>query len=169
MGIPWRSACGTQARPRALGCGATPAMGLDELRAREAARGTDTVVEGQYYMAPVSFMWLISASAILELPRAIQSGAWRAPLNHPGPFLLSLALGAVVNYCAAAVIKLTNSVTLKVRTDTTTIWAVESVISEDAPRLTFPSAALAAGAKYCTECQPCAGVFNGAWRAHHPT
>lgn len=72
------------------------------------------VVEGQYYMAPVSFMWLISASAILELPRAIQSGAWRAPLNHPGPFLLSLALGAVVNYCAAAVIKLTNSVTLKV-------------------------------------------------------
>jgi len=30
------------------------------------------VVEGQYYMAPISFVWLMSAFAIFELPRALE-------------------------------------------------------------------------------------------------
>jgi hypothetical protein len=66
-------------------------------------------------MAPISFVWLACASAAVELPRAVSSNAWRIPFAQPRPFLLSLVLGALVNYCAAAVIKLTNSVTLKVR------------------------------------------------------
>lgn len=66
-------------------------------------------------MAPISFLWLACASALVEMPRAVSSQAWRVPYTQPWPFLLSVALGALVNYCAAAVIKLTNSVTLKVK------------------------------------------------------
>mmetsp|Transcript_42435 Transcript_42435/g.137021 ORF Transcript_42435/g.137021 Transcript_42435/m.137021 type:complete len:357 (+) Transcript_42435:70-1140(+) len=72
------------------------------------------VVEGQYYMAPISGVWLFASAAVFELPRALSTNALAMPLANPWPFLLSMALGAGVNYCAAAVIKLTNSVTLKV-------------------------------------------------------
>ena len=72
------------------------------------------VIEGQYYMAPISALWLFSASALTELPRALASRAWTVPLSHPLLFVASATLGLAVNLCTFLVIKATGSVTLKV-------------------------------------------------------
>ena len=81
-------------------------------------------------MAPISALWLFSAAAVTELPRAIEKNAWLTvqvrshdgyatvtwPLQeHSGLFMLSACLGFFVNICTFLVIKATNSVTLKVR------------------------------------------------------
>lgn len=72
------------------------------------------VIEGQYYMAPVSALWLFTASAFLELPRAFRSNAWTVVQDQYQLFILSALLGFFVNICTFLVIKATNSVTLKV-------------------------------------------------------
>jgi hypothetical protein len=76
------------------------------------------VIEGQYFIAPISALWLFSASAIMELPRAMEPINWRRAVAtlHADPmlFLSSAALGFGVNICTFLVIKSTNSVTLKV-------------------------------------------------------
>lgn len=76
------------------------------------------VIEGQYYMAPVSALWLFSAAAMTELPRARLPSNWAhaAALVRAEPWLFasSAALGFGVNLCTFLVIKCTNSVTLKV-------------------------------------------------------
>ncbi len=72
------------------------------------------VVEGQYYMAPISALWLFSAAAFWELPRAMRTDAMSVPLAHPWLFMLSATLGIAVNFCTFLVIKATSSVTLKV-------------------------------------------------------
>ena len=72
------------------------------------------IIEGQYYMSPISAVWLFSAAAASELPRALRKHALDIPLNAPGLFLLSAILGFAVNIATFLVIKTTNSVTLKV-------------------------------------------------------
>lgn len=72
------------------------------------------VVEGQYFMAPISALWLFSAAGVSELPRALRKGALAIPLSAPGLFFASAALGFAVNIATFLVIKTTNSVTLKV-------------------------------------------------------
>ena len=73
------------------------------------------VIEGQFFMAPVSALWLCGASALVELPRALRSRhAWSVVADEPLLFLTSAALGFAVNIATFLVIKSTNSVTLKV-------------------------------------------------------
>jgi len=72
------------------------------------------VIEGQYWMAPISALWLFAAAAVSELPRALASDAASIVAAHGGLFLLSASLGFFVNICTFLVIKSTNSVTLKV-------------------------------------------------------
>ena len=73
------------------------------------------VIEGQYFMAPVSALWLCGASAVVELPRAMHSKhAWDVVRGEPALFFSSAALGFAVNIATFLVIKATNSVTLKV-------------------------------------------------------
>ena len=72
------------------------------------------MVEGQFYMAPVSALWLFASAAFLEMPRARRQGALETPLAHPAIFILSASLGLLVNLSGAWVIKLTSAVTLKV-------------------------------------------------------
>lgn len=72
------------------------------------------VVEGQYYLAPVSAVWLFTAAAVHEVPRALRTEAWRVVLAHPLAFAASALLGFSVSFCSFLVIKSTNSVTLKV-------------------------------------------------------
>jgi len=76
------------------------------------------VIEGQYYMAPVSALWLFSAAAVTELPRARLPHNWRHAISlitgEPLLFVSSAVLGLGVNLCTFLVIKSTNSVTLKV-------------------------------------------------------
>lgn len=72
------------------------------------------VIEGQYWMAPISALWLFGVAACSELPRAISSGAWQIVVEQAPLFCLSASLGFFVNVCSFLVIKSTNSVTLKV-------------------------------------------------------
>lgn len=73
------------------------------------------IIEGQYFMAPVSALWLCSASALVELPRAMHSKhAWDIVRGETALLLLSATLGFAVNIATFLVIKSTNSVTLKV-------------------------------------------------------
>ena len=65
------------------------------------------VIEGQYYIAPISAFWLFSASAASELPRALQSGAWEIVLANPAYFALSASLGFCVHIATFLVIKAT--------------------------------------------------------------
>lgn len=78
------------------------------------------VIEGQYWMAPVSAVWLFSASAITELPRLLRPNqlAHAADLVAAEPllFIASAALGFGVNICTFLVIKATNSVSPRLRT-----------------------------------------------------
>lgn len=73
-----------------------------------------SVVESQFYLAPVSALWLFSASAVHEMPRMLRTRAWLIPLAHPLPFCASAVLGCAVSFCSFLVIQATNSVTLKV-------------------------------------------------------
>mmetsp|Transcript_26219 Transcript_26219/g.66583 ORF Transcript_26219/g.66583 Transcript_26219/m.66583 type:complete len:342 (-) Transcript_26219:390-1415(-) len=76
------------------------------------------VIEGQYYMAPISALWLFSAAAVTELPRALHPVKWAHAMalvaSEPWLFASSAALGFAVNLCTFLVIKSTNAVTLKV-------------------------------------------------------
>lgn len=65
-------------------------------------------------MSPISALWLFSAAAVSEVPRALRHKALYIPASAPGLFLLSAALGFGVNIATFLVIKTTNSVTLKV-------------------------------------------------------
>ena len=102
-----------------------------EPRATRSARGTDTgptsphrtrltrargaqVIEGQYWMAPISALWLFGAAAILELPRMLRKGALEVPAAHPLLFCAAASLGFLVNISSFLVIKEVGSVALKV-------------------------------------------------------
>jgi len=110
-----------------LGEGSLHPLGLGLMLLAEAAEATRLVltqrllknlkfgvVEGQYWMSPISALWLFSCAGMTELPRALETNAWTIPRNAPALFLLSAALGFAVNIATFFVIKATNSVTLKV-------------------------------------------------------
>ena len=88
---------------------------LDGLAGRPRAhRVCPQVIEGQFWMSPISALWLFSAAAVSEVPRALRHHALYIPASAPGLFVLSAALGFGVNIATFLVIKTTNSVTLKV-------------------------------------------------------
>eukprot|EP00930_Biecheleria_cincta_P069227 TRINITY_DN56997_c0_g1_i1.p1 TRINITY_DN56997_c0_g1~~TRINITY_DN56997_c0_g1_i1.p1 ORF type:complete len:374 (+),score=61.10 TRINITY_DN56997_c0_g1_i1:71-1192(+) len=72
------------------------------------------VIESQYFMAPISAVWLFSASAFNELPSAYEANAISIVLENPGIFFLAACLGFCVHIVSSLVIRATNSVTLKV-------------------------------------------------------
>ena len=73
-----------------------------------------SVLESQYYLAPVGAFFLLLAACAAELPRALRTGALSVVADHPLEFLASSVLGVVASMMTFVVIKLTNSVTLKV-------------------------------------------------------
>ena len=72
------------------------------------------IVESQYYLAPIGAASLLFAAAFTELPLAYQRGAWGIVTAHPLTFLASALLGLAASFMTFLVIKVTNSVTLKV-------------------------------------------------------
>lgn len=72
------------------------------------------MIEGQYWMAPISALWLFGAAAILELPRMLRKGALEVPAAHPLLFCAAASLGFLVNISSFLVIKEVGSVALKV-------------------------------------------------------
>ena len=74
----------------------------------------ETIVESQYYLAPIGAASLLFAAAFTELPLAYQRGAWGIVTAHPLTFLASALLGLAASFMTFLVIKVTNSVTLKV-------------------------------------------------------
>ena len=73
-----------------------------------------SVLESQYYLAPVGAFFLLLAALPSELPHALRTGALVVVADHPLEFLASASLGVVASMMTFVVIKLTNSVTLKV-------------------------------------------------------
>jgi len=72
------------------------------------------VIEGQFWMAPISVAWLFGGAALLELPRMREANAFAIVAANPWHFSLSASLGLCVNMAAFLVIKSTSSVMLKV-------------------------------------------------------
>mmetsp|Transcript_19189 Transcript_19189/g.39124 ORF Transcript_19189/g.39124 Transcript_19189/m.39124 type:complete len:226 (+) Transcript_19189:287-964(+) len=72
------------------------------------------VIEGQFWMSPISSVWLFCGAALLELPDMLRSRAWAIPAAHPLHFTLAASLGVCVNMAAFLVIKNAGSVMLKV-------------------------------------------------------
>jgi len=72
------------------------------------------VIEGQFWMSPISSVWLFGGAAVLELPDILRTQAYLIPKAHPWHFALAASLGFCVNMAAFLVIKSTGSVMLKV-------------------------------------------------------
>ena len=72
------------------------------------------VIEGQFWMSPVSSVWLFGGAALIELPDILRTRAWTIPAAHPLHFCLAASLGFCVNMAAFLVIKNAGSVMLKV-------------------------------------------------------
>ena len=72
------------------------------------------VIEGQFWMSPISSVWLFGGAALIELPDMLRTRAWSIPVAHPLHFCLAASLGFCVNMAAFLVIKNAGSVMLKV-------------------------------------------------------
>lgn len=73
-----------------------------------------SVIEGQYILAPATALSLIVASLVLEGRAMIKNNSLAIVLSHPLQFFFAATLGLAVNLLSMAVVKVTNSVTLKV-------------------------------------------------------
>merc|ERR550534_1836059 len=72
-----------------------------------------SAVEGLYYFAPASFLWMTILATYLELPELLSEGVLIIWL-HPFPFFCASILGFLVNIASVLVVKTTSSLTLKV-------------------------------------------------------
>mmetsp|Transcript_9150 Transcript_9150/g.29271 ORF Transcript_9150/g.29271 Transcript_9150/m.29271 type:complete len:318 (-) Transcript_9150:113-1066(-) len=72
------------------------------------------IVESQYYLAPIGALSLLAAASVGEWSRARTAGAWQIVWQHPLAFGASAILGLAASFMTFLVIKVTNSVTLKV-------------------------------------------------------
>ena len=73
-----------------------------------------SVFESQYYLAPVGAGFLLVGAIFSEAGKARRLDALGTIIAHPMLFFASAALGVVASMLTFLVIKLTNSVTLKV-------------------------------------------------------
>lgn len=73
-----------------------------------------SVIESQYILAPASALSLTLASLIFEGRAMIADNSLAIVLAHPLEFFLAGTLGLVVNLLSMSVVKVTNSITLKV-------------------------------------------------------
>lgn len=73
-----------------------------------------SVIEGQYILAPATALSLIVASLVFEGPAIVENDSFSIMLNNPVTFFFAATLGLAVNLLSMAVVKVTNSVTLKV-------------------------------------------------------
>ena len=73
-----------------------------------------TIFQSQYYLAPIGAGFLLIGALINETGKAIKLDAIGTVFAHPGLFSASAGLGVVASMLTFLVIKLTNSVTLKV-------------------------------------------------------
>uniref|UniRef100_A0A7S4F811 Sugar phosphate transporter domain-containing protein n=2 Tax=Chrysotila carterae TaxID=13221 RepID=A0A7S4F811_CHRCT len=72
------------------------------------------VLESQYHLAPIGASCLLLGASVAELPRAVSEGALDLVVSNPLPFAASALLGVAASFMTFLVIKVTNSVTLKV-------------------------------------------------------
>lgn len=74
------------------------------------------VLEGLYYIMPAALFFMMLCSAAIEFRSILRLKlALHIVNDNPGTFLLASSLGFVVNVLSYAVVKLTSSVTFKVR------------------------------------------------------
>jgi hypothetical protein len=72
------------------------------------------LIEMQYYVAPSQSLFLLAASAVVELcTPSDRAAAFRAVANHPLTFLCASGLGLGLQVGALIVIKVAGSVTMK--------------------------------------------------------
>jgi len=72
------------------------------------------VIESQYFLAPIGAGFLLVGACFSELPQFLREGAADIIRQHATIFGLSAVLGVFASMLTFVVIKLTNSVTLKV-------------------------------------------------------
>mmetsp|Transcript_43593 Transcript_43593/g.136781 ORF Transcript_43593/g.136781 Transcript_43593/m.136781 type:complete len:342 (-) Transcript_43593:73-1098(-) len=73
-----------------------------------------TVLEGQYILSPAGSVCLLAAAAVIEAPRALETGAFDVVLQEPAAFCAAALLGVGVNYLSYFVIGAVGALTLKV-------------------------------------------------------
>ena len=73
-----------------------------------------SIFESQFYLAPVGAAFLLCGAFFTELHSFESQEAWSVIMAHPGLFAASALLGVAASMLTFLVIKLTNSVTLKV-------------------------------------------------------
>ena len=116
MGVPPQLGCRAQIRAAQI-ITSTPRPAPRATRpAPRATRHAPIwqVIEGQFWMSPVSSVWLFGGAALVELPEMVRNRAWTIPAAHPLRFCLAASLGFCVNVAAFLVIKSAGSVMLKV-------------------------------------------------------
>ncbi len=72
------------------------------------------VIEGSYVLAPVSAMWLFTASLFVEFPKMWDNNAFTFLISHPSIFLTSAFMGVGVNFISYFMIQFTSSLTMKI-------------------------------------------------------
>lgn len=74
------------------------------------------IVEGQYYLAPASTLWLLLGSFIFEYPKMVSNNfeGIDVIIANPSSFIFAALLGLVVNFLTYFVIQVTSALTLKV-------------------------------------------------------
>jgi len=72
------------------------------------------IVEGQYFLAPVSTLWLLLGSFVFEYPKMTSNNCINVIMTNPFMFISAALLGLVVNFLTYFVIQVTSALTLKV-------------------------------------------------------
>lgn len=73
-----------------------------------------TLMEGQYFLAPIGAACLVSMAVVFELPEMIDQNHFTKALEYPLHFMVAGGLGLGVQVLTTSVIQLTNSTTVKI-------------------------------------------------------
>lgn len=73
-----------------------------------------SVIEGQYYLSPISACFLFFCSLIFEFPNMIRDNSFEIVYNNPYHFIGAAVLGMIINYLGFFVIQVASSLSLKV-------------------------------------------------------
>jgi hypothetical protein len=73
-----------------------------------------SVIEGQYYLSPISAAFLFLCSLIFEFPNMIKNNSFDIIYNYPYHFIGAALLGLIINYLGFFVIQVASALSLKV-------------------------------------------------------
>lgn len=73
-----------------------------------------SIIEGQYYLSPISAFFLFLASILLEFSEMYSKNAFSIIIDNLFIFICASCLGLVINYLTYVVIQETSSLTLKI-------------------------------------------------------